>query len=152
MSPRAACRLKALGFERVYDYVPGKSDWLARGLPTEGDIAASRIGPLIRDDVITCRLDESLTSVAERLRGSAYGFALVTSPGGTLLGRLRGSVLEAHKGTTVESAMEPGPSTVRPNTDREALRQRLEERGLKTAVATTPEGRLLGVVRRSDLG
>jgi hypothetical protein len=33
MSPRAAWRLEGLGFERVYDYVPGESDWFASGLP-----------------------------------------------------------------------------------------------------------------------
>ena len=33
MSPRAACRLDTLGFEHVYDYLTGKYDWLARGLP-----------------------------------------------------------------------------------------------------------------------
>src|SRR3954463_5877370 len=35
LSPGAACRLEILGFEAVYDYVPGKVDWIARGLPTE---------------------------------------------------------------------------------------------------------------------
>ena len=29
-------RLEGLGFERVYDYVPGKADWFASGLPREG--------------------------------------------------------------------------------------------------------------------
>jgi CBS-domain-containing membrane protein len=47
--------------------------------------------------------------------------------------------------------MEPGPSTIRADTALEGLRKRLEERGLKTAVVTTPEGKLLGVVRLSDL-
>jgi rhodanese-related sulfurtransferase len=37
MSPRAACRLDTLGFEHVYDYMPGKFDCLARGLPREGE-------------------------------------------------------------------------------------------------------------------
>jgi 3-mercaptopyruvate sulfurtransferase SseA len=36
MSPRAACRLEALGFTRVYDYVDGIADWKAAGLPLEG--------------------------------------------------------------------------------------------------------------------
>ena len=35
MSPRAAWRLEALGYPEVYDYVAGKSDWMAAGLPTE---------------------------------------------------------------------------------------------------------------------
>ena len=39
MSPRAACRLQTLGFTNVYDYVLGKADWLAHGLPTEGEQA-----------------------------------------------------------------------------------------------------------------
>ena len=40
MSPRAAWRLEGLGFERVYDYVPGKADWSASGLSTEGTQAS----------------------------------------------------------------------------------------------------------------
>jgi rhodanese-related sulfurtransferase len=32
MSPRAACRLEAIGFEEVYDYATGISDWKAAGL------------------------------------------------------------------------------------------------------------------------
>ena len=40
MSPRAAWRLEGLGFERVYDYVPGKADWFASGLPKEGRLAS----------------------------------------------------------------------------------------------------------------
>ncbi len=36
MSPRAAWRLEHFGFEEVYDYVLGKADWLAAGLPTDG--------------------------------------------------------------------------------------------------------------------
>ena len=36
MSPRAACRLERIGFERVYDYVGGIADWKGAGLPLEG--------------------------------------------------------------------------------------------------------------------
>ena len=43
MSPRAAWRLESLGFTKVYDYVPGKTDWLAAGLPREGDEGARRL-------------------------------------------------------------------------------------------------------------
>jgi len=57
MSPRAACRLETLGFEQVFDYVEGKADWLARGLPAEGEQAdEGRAGHLARRDVATCRL------------------------------------------------------------------------------------------------
>jgi Mg/Co/Ni transporter MgtE len=137
----------------VLDYVPGKADWLARGLPTEGEDAGQpRAGALARDDVVACRLDEPVGEVAGRVRASPYGFALVVAPDRTLLGRLRRSALEGEPAATAEAAMELGPTTVRADTAVQDLRERLDKRGLKTAIVTTPEGRLLGVVLREALG
>ena len=83
MSPRAACRLATLGFEHVFDYMPGKVDWLARGLPREGAGAAEpRAIDLARDDVTTCGLDERIADVATRVAASPYGFAFVLSDTG----------------------------------------------------------------------
>ena len=153
MSPRAACRLETLGFERVYDYVPGKVDWMARGLPREGEKAAERravdaIGP----EAVTCAPDDRIRDVRARVEASPYGFALVVSDGRTLLGRLRKAALDGEPHATAEEAMGPGPATVRADVPLDKLRNRLDERGLGTAVVTTPEGTLLGVVRRKDIG
>jgi CBS domain-containing protein len=151
MSPRAACRLEALGFADVYDYVPGKADWLAHNLPIEGDHAnVATAGRLARTDVVTCRLGERGTAVRERIDSSPYGFALVTSPGGVVLGRLRASVLDTSPEGVAEELMEPGPSTVRPDTPASTLAKRLAERNLRTAIVTTPEGQLIGVALRED--
>ena len=138
MSPRAACRLELLGFEAVYDYVPGKVDWIARGLPTEGEKAdVPRVGRLARDDVATCGLGDPV----DDLQTAPYGFCLVLAEDGTVLGRIRRSTLK----------LEPGPSTVRYDLAVDELRERLDKRDLKTAIVTTPEGKLVGVVRRRDL-
>jgi CBS-domain-containing membrane protein len=145
LSPRAACRLETLGFEAVYDYVPGKVDWLARGLPTEGDEAPPpRVGKLARHDVATCGLKDRV----EEIQTSPYGFCLVLAEDGTVLGRVRRSDMNGH---TAEDAMSPGPSTVRYDLPVGELRERLDKKGLKTAIVTTPEGKLIGVVRRKDL-
>lgn len=152
MSPRAACRLETLGFGEVYDYVPGKVDWLAHNLPVEGEQAdAPTAGRFARKDVVTCRLDDRVGDVRERIIASPYGFALVTSAGGVLLGRLRGSLLECDPQLRAEEVMEAGPSTVRPDTPAPALARRLGERELRWAIVTDPEGRLIGVVSRQDL-
>ena len=138
-----------LGFERVYDYVPGKVDWLARGLPTEGEKAdAPRVGPLAQDDVATCRPEDPV----EHLDTSPYGFCLVLAEDRTVLGRVRMSTLKIGAEGTAEDAMEPGPSTVRYDLAVDELRDRLDRRDLKTAIVTTPEGKLVGIVRRADLG
>jgi CBS domain-containing protein len=51
---------------------------------------------------------------------------------------------------TAESMMEPGPSTVRPNTSVADLVERLTKDDLRTAIVSTPGGRLIGVFHRED--
>jgi Mg/Co/Ni transporter MgtE len=96
-------------------------------------------------------MDERVGDVRERVEASQYGFALVVTGDGTLLGRLRRSHLEGDGDATAESVMEPGPSTVRLDKRADELAEQLRERDLKTAVTTDPEGRLVGIVLLSDL-
>lgn len=153
MSPRAACRLATLGFTEVYDYVPGKADWLAHGLPVEGEQAEiPTAGGLARNDVVTCRLDDPIFELRARVERSPYGFALVTTNGGILLGRLRTSAMKtAAADADAQTVMEPGPTTVRADTTAAELAERLRDRRLTTAILSTPEGRLIGVTRLADL-
>ena len=152
MSPRAACRLATLGFEQVYDYAPGKADWLARGLPREGEQADEpRALDFARRDVVTCAPDERVGAVRERVQRSPYDFALVVSAGDVLLGRLPRATLDDDRGLTAERAMEPGPSTSRADAAPARLLERLRSAGRSTAILTTPDGVLLGVVDRDRL-
>ena len=151
MSPRAACRLETLGFTDAYDYVLGKADWLAHGLPTEGEHAdVPRAKDLLRDDAVTAQLDEPVGAVGERVARSPYGFAFVLAGDGTLLGRLRKATLDGDADAAAQDVMEPGPSTVRADSKLEKLVARMRQHNLHAMVVTTPEGRLLGVVRRDD--
>jgi CBS domain-containing protein len=152
MSPRAAWRLEALGFEHVYEYVAGKADWLAHGLPREGTNAGVLYaGDLLDSDPPTCRPGDELDRIRDAMGQSRYGFCLVVNDEHILLGRLRKTALEhADDRATAEALMEAGPSTVRPDTPAAALVERLAKQDLKTAIVTDPEGRLLGsLVRRN---
>jgi Mg/Co/Ni transporter MgtE len=151
LSPRAACRLEALGFTEVYDYVFGKVDWLAHNLPVEGERAEPpTAGRVMRDDVLRCAPDDRVSEVLERIERSPYTFALVTDGDGRLLGRLRaGGTADAD--SLAGEVMEIDPSTVRPHRSADGLAQRLAKQDLKWAIVTTPEGRLLGVAWREDL-
>lgn len=152
MSPRAACRLATLGFSEIYDYMPGKVDWLARGLPREGDKASEvRAIDVARDDVVTCALTDRVGDVRAQVEASPYRFAFVVSDGGVLLGRLRRAALEGDEELAAEHVMEAGPSTVRADTRAAKLAERLARQDLTTSVVTDPEGRLMGLVRREDL-
>jgi CBS domain-containing protein len=58
---------------------------------------------------------------------------------------------DAPAGATAEAVMEPGPTTVRADTLAADLARRLAERDLRTAIVSTPEGRLIGIVTRTGL-
>ena len=86
----------------------------------------------------------------ERVARSPNRFAFVLAQDGTLLGRLRKAALEGDADVAVQDVMEAGPSTVRADTRLEKLVERMRRHDLRAMVVTTPEGRLLGVVRRDD--
>jgi hypothetical protein len=135
----------------VYDYMPGKADWIARALPLEGDKAREpRAIDFVRHDAVTCDLQTPIGEVRERVRASPFPFGVVLHDG-VLLGQLRGAALAGDPDVRAESVMKPGPSTSRPDTAPDRLLTKLQAADLATAVLTDPEGRLLGVVRRDDL-
>jgi hypothetical protein len=102
------------------------------------------------DDVVTCGLEDPLPEVRPRVDASPYRFAFVTTADGVILGRLRRKAIEEGDGAAGE-AMEPGPSTARPDLSPAKLRERLERKGFRTAVLSDPEGRLLGIVLCEEL-
>jgi CBS domain-containing protein len=89
--------------------------------------------------------------IREQVERSPYGFALVATEDAVVLGRLRGSVMQdTPDEAAAEAVMEPGPTTVRADTTARELLERLTKRDSRAAIVTTPEGKLIGVVRRSD--
>ena len=149
MSPRAAWRLEALGFTQVYDYIAGKADWAASGLPLEGRTAQQPTAGRAADpSVPTCTLDEDLQEVRSCVRETAWRQCIVINEQRIVLGRLGRAAIENEDKTSVEAVMSEGPSTVRPDTPLDQLLARLECQRLETALVTTSEGVLVGAVRR----
>src|SRR5215203_3348611 len=113
MSPRAAWRLEGLGFGEAYDYVPGKADWSASGLPTEGKLAGvPKIGDAARRDVPTCSPAEKVAAARERVRKAGWDTCVVVSKERVVLGLLREKELSSyHPEATAEEAMRNGPTT-----------------------------------------
>jgi Mg/Co/Ni transporter MgtE len=101
--------------------------------------------------VVNCALSDRVSGVRERVAVSRYGFAFVVSAERVLLGRLRRAALEGDPEKTADAAMEPGPSTIRPDSHLEPLAERMHTRNLTCLPVTTPDGVLLGIVRRDDL-
>ena len=149
MSPRAAWRLEALGFAPVYDYVTGKVDWRAAGLPTHGSSVHGRILEVIEADVPTCRPDEPIREVIRRANQTGWNISVVTNERRIVQGRLRLDRLGSVPKGTVVDHMEPGPATIRADADLVEMRQRMADRHVSSLIVSTPEGRLLGAIRSS---
>ncbi len=151
MSPRAAWRLESLGFTQVFDYVAGKADWLASGLPLEGKLADyPRAGTVARTDVPTCRLTDRLVDVRDRTLDADQNVCVVVNDDRIVLGRLRGDALRGDPGAIVESVMESGPTTTRPDEPLEAITERLQNARVASILVTTSDGRLIGILYRRD--
>jgi CBS domain-containing protein len=131
---------------------PARGDWLARGLRTEGEAAGrTRAHHFASAEVVIARVEERAEDIARRIGASSFPFALVASGDGTVLGRLPQSLAGASSGKRADEVMQPGASTTRGDTEATTVLDRLKRDDLSYAIVTTPEGRLIGVVRRSDI-
>jgi CBS domain-containing protein len=151
MSPRAAWRLESLGFGPVYDYKDGKLDWLAAGLATEGTNAQkTRAAALARKDVPTCRLDERLGDVRDRVHAAGWEAAVVVNSERVVLGLLRSKELAADGDRLIEEVMRPGPSTFRPYVLATDVAKTMVDRKLESSPITTSDGTLVGLILQKD--
>jgi Mg/Co/Ni transporter MgtE len=81
-----------------------------------------------------------------------WGVCVVTNDHHVVLGLLGRRALRNATQTTVENAMTPGPSTIRPSARLEAIRERMRDQNLTRIIVSRSDGTLFGVVRRDDLG
>ena len=135
----------------MYDYTAGKADWLAAGLPIEGEAAGRATAATVaRRDVPTCHLEESLRDVRERVRAVGWNACVVVNAERIVMGLLRAEQLGREEDLTVEAAMRPGPSTFRPNVPIAEMAEVMAKHDLPNAPVTTSAGELIALLVRED--
>jgi CBS domain-containing protein len=140
-----------MGFEQVYDYEDGKRDWGSFGLPREGRLAEQpSAGDVARADVPTCLLSDDLSEVRLRVRESGWDTCIVVNDHRVVLGRLGRKAIGSDDDRSVEEALTEGPSTVRPSIGLDALLERMQSNNLSSWLVTTPDGKLVGLVLRTQ--
>ena len=147
MSPRAACRLEQLGFQRIYDYTAGKIDWIAAGWPTDGPGPAEpRVLSAIDPNVPTCNLGDKVRDVRRRL-GPQITSCVVINDYRIVAGRLEHlDSLDPEDPRPASEVMRPGPTTIRPSDNLGAVRERMRAKNVPQLLVTTPDGELLGLL------
>src|SRR5258708_4700054 len=147
MAPRAAARLESLGFDGVHEYKAGKLDWLAAGLPTEGENSkCPRAGEASRKDTTVCGLKDRVGDVRDRATQSGLEVAVVVDAQHIVLGLLRSKQLEMDPDLTAEQAMRPGPSTFRPYVSMKEMADHMVEHSLDSAPTSLPSDVVIGAL------
>jgi CBS domain-containing protein len=137
----------------VYHFRAGKQDWMGAGLPTEGtNTQRPRLVDVVRRDVPVCSLGERVGDVRDRAIAAGWDACVVVSPGRVVLGLLRAKELQADPELLVEQVMRPGPSTYRPFVSVAEMRRTMTERNTESSPVTTSDGKLVGLVRKRDVG
>jgi rhodanese-related sulfurtransferase len=149
LSPRAAHRLEALGFEDVHDYTAGKLDWVAAGEPVEGDDVGPRLRDLGGEDVPRCTLDEQVADAVAR--AGEWDVVAVVDRADVVLGLLRVADVAPDDRRSVAEVAQEAPDTWRPHLSVHEMAGALREHPLPRVVVTHADGRLHGVVAPDDV-
>lgn len=140
-----------MGFQQIYRYAAGKSDWFAFGKAMKGEFASYlKAIDVIRRDVPTCHLNDPLGEVYRHCRATGWRVCLVVTESNVVLGRLRGEAWAVDPQTHAEDVMENGPTTFRPDNFLEPLVKRMQEKKVGSVIITNSDGVLLGILSRKD--
>ena len=99
-----------------------------------------------------CSLGERLGDVRERVIAAGWDACVVVSQERVVLGLLRANELQADPHLLVNQVMRPGPSTYRPFVSVADMRRTMIDRNLESSPVTTSDGKLVGLVRKQDVG
>lgn len=105
---------------------------------------------MARKDVPTCRVDERLGDVAQRVRASGWNTCVVVNPERIVFGLLRSNELDGEPDRRIEEVMRPGPSTFRPHVSAAEMGRYMREHDLENSPITRSNGELIGMLVRED--
>lgn len=98
----------------------------------------------------TCHPDERLGVVQKRVRAAGWDVCVVVNAQRIVQGLLRQHELGADPLSLARDVMELGPSTFRPGVATDEMEEYFEKHDLASAPITTPDGVLVGLLRRAE--
>jgi Mg/Co/Ni transporter MgtE len=88
--------------------------------------------------------------VREHAQTADWDACVVINDERIVLGLLRGKELDSDPAATAEQLMRSGPTTFRPNEPAKEMAQHMRERGARSILVTTSDGKLIGLLWRED--
>jgi Mg/Co/Ni transporter MgtE len=88
--------------------------------------------------------------VSRRVHEAGWSACVVVNDERIVLGLLRAAELDRDPALTIEGAMRPGPSTFRPHVAITEMAEYMSDHKLESSPVTTSDGRLVGLLIRTD--
>jgi CBS domain-containing protein len=109
-----------------------------------------RAADVVHRDAPTCSPDDRVGQVRDRLKAAGVAACIVINSKRIVLGRLTEKSLTGDPEVQVEAVMDPGPSTIRPDAPLDNLIVRMQRRRSSSALVTTSDGELIGILDRGE--
>ena len=134
----------------MYDLVGGRAAWTVLGLPTEGSVGDHRRISQFVIQPATAPVDATIGDVRVDTAHPDCPVA-VLGESRVLVGALQPTALQLPAKSPVERAMQPAPSTIRPDERVEDVLDQLEKDHLDHVFVTTASGELVGLAVRDAI-
>jgi len=106
----------------------------------------ARVRQMIQTDVPTCLMRERLQDVKSRRRPN-QNLCVVVNDRNIVLGVIQGEAWDKNHEARIVDVMQPGPRTIRPHLEPREAQKILWDYIAPSAIVTTSDGELLGIVR-----
>lgn len=103
---------------------------------------------LAQKNIPRCAPEDKVADVRARVTPAQPRLCAVIDRAGTVEGLVAQELWQADGALAVEQIMDPAPLTVRPHTLVKVAGERMRKQQRDTALVTTPDGHLLGVLRQ----
>jgi CBS domain-containing protein len=125
-------------------------DWVAFGLPVEkGQTGPSMVIEKLERQVPTCQLSDSVGEAKQRAQKLGVQICVVVNEQGKVLGLIEKEDWETDNDISVETAMDPGPTTLRPSYLLKDANELVVKSG-GDAIVTSSDGKLMGIFRHKN--
>ena len=105
-----------------------------------------RVADVALRDVPTCRVDENVRAVRDRVADGGWDVCVVVDDGRVVLGLITGENVDGDPLTPVDQVMDSGPTTFRPNVAVGTLPEYVKTQRIPRALVTTSDGVLIGLL------
>jgi CBS domain-containing protein len=125
-------------------------DWVAFGFPVEkGQKGPFMVIERLERRVPTCKLNESVGEARRRAEKLGFQMCIAVNEQGNVLGVIEKDAWKKDSSMSVEIAIDPGPTTLRPSYLLEDAKKAVAKSG-RDAIVTSSDGRLMGIFRHKD--